>query len=59
MAPHPHVFAMVLPGGEGERLAPLTADRTEAAVPFGGGYRLVDFVLGPRWFPGSADAIFA
>ncbi len=98
---------MVLAGGEGKRLAPLTADRAKPAVPFAGHYRLVDFVLsnlvnagyfkiavltqykshsldrhisttwrlssllgnyvtpvpaqmrrGPRWFAGSADAIF-
>ena len=101
------VFAMVLAGGEGKRLAPLTLDRAKPAVPFGGNYRLIDFALsnlvnagylrivvltqykshsldrhvsltwrlsallgnyvtpvpaqmrrGPRWFAGSADAIF-
>jgi len=101
------VFAIVLAGGEGKRLAPLTADRAKPAVPFGGNYRLVDFALsnlinagllkvvvltqykshslnrhitttwrlspllgnyvtpvpaqmrrGPRWFSGSADAIY-
>src|SRR5690242_12575621 len=39
------VFGLVLAGGEGKRLWPLTADRAKPAVPFGGHYRLVDFAL--------------
>ena len=103
----PDVLAIVLAGGEGKRLFPLTRDRAKPAVPFGGQYRLVDFALsnlvnggfrhivaltqykshsldrhlartwslsglvdeyvasvpaqmriGPRWFSGSADAIY-
>ncbi len=45
MAARRDVFGIVLAGGEGKRLAPLTADRAKPAVPFGGMYRLVDFTL--------------
>jgi glucose-1-phosphate adenylyltransferase len=41
----PRTLSIVLAGGEGKRLFPLTRDRAKPAVPFGGQYRLIDFAL--------------
>jgi glucose-1-phosphate adenylyltransferase len=41
----PRILGIVLAGGEGKRLAPLTNDRAKPAVPFAGLYRLIDFAL--------------
>ncbi|MDO8567914.1 MAG: sugar phosphate nucleotidyltransferase, partial [Dehalococcoidales bacterium] len=38
-------LAIIMAGGAGERLQPLTRDRAKAAVPFGGKFRLIDFTL--------------
>src|SRR6058998_951611 len=45
MPRRPRVLAMIMAGGRGERLHPLTRERSKPAVPFGGRYRIVDFVL--------------
>lgn len=39
------ILGMIMAGGKGERLYPLTKDRSKPSVPFGGKYRIVDFVL--------------
>ncbi|MBI5201000.1 MAG: glucose-1-phosphate adenylyltransferase [Elusimicrobia bacterium] len=45
LIPTQRVLAIVLAGGKGERLYPLTKERSKPAVPFGGKYRIIDFVL--------------
>ena len=40
-----NVITMILAGGAGTRLEPLTKERAKPAVPFGGRYRIIDFVL--------------
>ena len=45
MAKNPKILSIVLAGGEGTRLMPLTRDRAKPAVPFGGVFRLIGFPL--------------
>ena len=54
--PHPDVFGIVLAGGEGKRLAPLTNERAKPAVPFGGRYRIIDIVLSNSFGFGGTNA---
>lgn len=51
------VLAMILAGGEGTRLAPLTDQRAKPSVPFGGKYRIIDFVLS-NFVNSGIDSIF-
>ena len=42
---HDKILTIILAGGQGKRLYPLTKDRAKPAVPFGGIYRIIDFTL--------------
>ena len=50
-------LTFVLAGGEGKRLAPLTTDRAKPAVPFGGTFRVIDFVLSNLWHSGIRSIV--
>ena len=45
------LLAIVLAGGQGERLYPLTKERSKPSVPFGGKYRIIDFTLAAFFSP--------
>ena len=51
----PSVLALVLAGGEGSRLGPLTDERAKPALPFAGTYRLIDFPLSNCLHSGIGD----
>ncbi|HEY0792450.1 MAG TPA: glucose-1-phosphate adenylyltransferase family protein [Chthoniobacterales bacterium] len=55
MKSRPKVLAIILAGGKGGRLGPLTADRAKPAMPFGGTHRLIDFALSNCLHSGLAD----
>jgi glucose-1-phosphate adenylyltransferase len=57
MVSSPRILAFVLAGGRGDRLQPLTRHRAKGAVPFGGRYRIIDFVLSNLVHSGI-DAIY-
>jgi glucose-1-phosphate adenylyltransferase len=48
----PRVIAFVLAGGEGRRLRPFTEECPKPALPFAGGFRIIDFVLSNLWNSG-------
>src|SRR6266853_1991518 len=56
-------IGVLLAGGQGERLWPLTRDRAKPAVPFGGVYRIIDITppqmrVSTNWYLGTADAVY-
>ena len=51
----PRVLALMLAGGEGSRLGPLTDERAKPALPFAGTYRLIDFPLSNCLHSGIGD----